>query len=150
MKTVATLENNHFRIIRQGIYDLDTFKPKVHDKFLVHLCQNIRDRFPDMGVITAFSCLDPSTMRNLATHDLEEFDDDKIETLCEHYDGEIDPMATRQEFSSFNAYLHKSKEKKFVTVLSSTHQHCGLVPERGFSAKKRVKTDLRTDSPRRF
>ncbi|KAL5022022.1 hypothetical protein ScPMuIL_001177 [Solemya velum] len=164
VETVATLENNHFRISRQGIYDFDTFKQKVHDKFLLHLCQNIRDRFPDMGVITAFSCLDPSGMRNISIHDLDGIDDDKMETLCEHYDGEIDPTATMQEFSSFKLYLHKYKEKKFDTILSSSlgtslkslypnlarlAEICLVIPasiadcERGFSAMKRVKTDLR-------
>ncbi|KAL5021839.1 hypothetical protein ScPMuIL_000994 [Solemya velum] len=104
--------NNHFRISRQGIYDLDTFKQK---------------------------------------------------TLCEHYDGEIDPTATMQEFSSFKLYLHKYKEKKFDTILSSLlgtslrslylnlarlAEICLVIPastadrERGFSAMKRVKTDL--------
>ncbi|XP_071166178.1 zinc finger protein 862-like [Mytilus edulis] len=160
---ISTLEENGFSITRRGISDVDEFKRKVHDKFIIALSDNIKNRFPDAGLISTFSCFDPSAMKNLDTYDLDFYAEEKIQTLAAHFSQLMDEETVFQEFNSFKMVIHKNKDKttQFILQILMTKYRqlypnlarlaeiCMLIPastadcERGFSVLNRVKTRAR-------
>ncbi|CAG2224761.1 unnamed protein product [Mytilus edulis] len=151
---ISTLEENGFSITRRGISDVDEFKRKVHDKFIIALSDNIKNRFPDAGLISTFSCFDPSAMKNLDTYDLDFYAEEKIQTLAAHFSQLMDEETVFQEFQSFKMVIHKNKDKttQFILQILMT-KYRQLYPnlarlaeiycERGFSVLNRVKTRAR-------
>ncbi|XP_070581491.1 zinc finger protein 862-like [Ptychodera flava] len=104
---IESLRNNGFSFHFRGQQDLDEFKQKIHDKFIVAVSNNIKDRFPDTAVLDSFSVFSPELIPDLPLCDiLDTHGEDEIQVLVDHYKGVVDEEETAKEWKCFLPTLH--------------------------------------------
>ena len=145
---------------------MSRFKQYVYHPYLTALAQHLDSRFPDVGLLEAFSIFDPKVMEQQTQPQLLE----KLDTILAHYDTHnvLDSDATICEYQCFSksvlstAHLKDMSTHHLMSKLMSNAQLLDMFPnfakigpiglvipmstadcERGFSALGRIKTDLR-------
>ena len=119
----------------------------------------------DTSLISAFSVFDPQKLPDKETEDFFTYGNDQIDVLASHFNQTLDAEALALEWIGFKEVLaiqftqlsssqvmQSLLQKDFVPLYPELSKlaHIGLVIpistatcERGFSAMKRIKTDLR-------
>ena len=151
--------------------DPERFEVSVRQKFLAEISTNLRDRFPQVDLLEAFSIFDPAGLLGQ-----DAIAEEKLEILLDHYysndsDGPIgkDREICRKEYRDFVSFvqghaklrtcvsfqdlaqeiLSKEAITHLFPTISELLVHALVLPvsttdcERCFSVMNRVKTDLR-------
>ncbi|KAI4815993.1 hypothetical protein KUCAC02_006114 [Chaenocephalus aceratus] len=134
----------------------------VRQRFLDTLIQNIEDRFPDIGLFSAFRIFDPRCL----PWDNMQFGRDELRTILDHLcpvgrEPIVDTDTCSTEWSPFKELVHANYSnnsfQELVKIMAA--QHAGFLPEttkllaaisvipmstvpcgRGFSIQNRIKT----------
>lgn len=145
----------------------EKYERNVRQNFLSKVIDNLRDRFPKVNVLEAFSVFDPSGLLG------ESNPEEHLATLLDHYKEEgpmgIDKAKCITEYKEFTSFIQDHAKLKHCRTLqelaeetlskesiamlfplvSKLLNHALVLPvsttdcERCFSTMKRVKTDLR-------
>ena len=156
-------------IVKTGVGEPEMYEDQIRQKFLENVITNVRERFPQVNVLEAFSALDPA----LGMLGDPEISSDYLSTLMEHYDIEgpmgINRSDCEKEYAEFTSFVKDHTVlKKCATLqqlaecvltresivelfpnLAKLFVHALVLPistvdcERCFSVMKRVKTTLR-------
>ena len=145
---------------------MSRFKQNVYHPYLTALAQHLDSRFPDVGLLEAFSIFDPKVMEQQTQPQLLE----KLDIILTHYGPHnvLESDATIYEYQCFSksvlstAHLKDKSTHELMAKLTSNAQLLDMFPnlaklaaigliipmstadcERGFSALGRIKTDLR-------
>ncbi|XP_078581210.1 zinc finger protein 862-like [Branchiostoma floridae x Branchiostoma japonicum] len=137
--------------------DMDKFMKDIYLPFLDNIMSNLKERFPDTVLLSAFNIFNPEE----AEYDHQ----DRLELLCEHYAGEVEDLeeiesehdvfadVLRAHYSGLTTTQVLRKVMKVhgdtMPNLAKLAAAASVIPvstadcERGFSTMKRVKTPLR-------
>ena len=139
--------------------------PRVMEKYINAVVENLEDRFAQKDLISAMDCLIPENI--IKQNTISAFGSEEIEKLAEHFEKQldIDTDKCKNEYKQYKRLVAGSYRKK--TILEMTDvigekyaeempnllkilQSCVTIPmntakcERGFSTQNRIKTKLRT------
>ena len=143
----------------------EAFEHQIAHKYVDTVVSNLEDRFPDTKLLSAFSVFDPQQVPQENKAEFGTYGNEHIDTLSDNFQLTIDKETLEIEWLSFKEML-----KNQVAELSTTEvMHSLIKPsvsiiypqlaklanigliipvstatcERGFSAMKRIKTNLR-------
>ena len=156
-------------VIKTGVGEAERYENQIRQKFLDKVITNVNERFPQVGILEAFSALDPA----LGMLGEPETSTEYLSQLMDHYnmDGTmgIDRSACEREYSEFTSFVKQHTLLKKCSTLQELSEsvlsresivelfpnmnklvvHALVLPvstvdcERCFSLMKRVKTTLR-------
>ena len=146
----------------------DSFSSRVCRPFLVAVIDHLRNRFPAMELLEAFSIFNPHTLPASDVDELAAYGDDKLEVLLDHYSGtalELDREQAMAEWQMLRVILTENQRLQSLpdavsflcdpstdgtlTQLQALSIRVLLLPvstadcERGFSYMNRIVTPLR-------
>ena len=91
-------------IIKTGARESERYEDQVRQKFLDKVITNVKERFPQIGVLEAFSALDPSGMLGEP-----EISIGCLSTIIDHYDVEgpmgINRSDCEKEYTEFTSFV---------------------------------------------
>ena len=156
-------------VIKTGVGEAERYENQIRQKFLDKVITNVNERFPQVGILEAFSALDPA----LGMLGEPETSTEYLSQLMDHYnmDGTmgIDWSACEREYSEITSFVKQHTLLKKCATLQELSEsvlsresivelfpnmnklfvHALVLPvstvdcERCFSLMKRVKTTLR-------
>ena len=97
----------------------ESFDSQVRCPFLVAVINHLRNRFPAVEILEAFSIFDPHNLPANVVDELGDYGNDKLTTLLDHYQGtdlELDRLQTMQEWQMLRSIL-------------TTNQHLQTLPD---------------------
>ena len=139
--------------------------PKISEKYIHSVVQNLEDRFQEKHVISAMQVLVPA---NIATQtNLPSYGNEEVTLLADNFSAQlsIDTYECLSEYTQYKRLVKGSYQDRSVlemtTILKDKYsdelsnmllllQACVVIPmtsakcERGFSTQNRIKTKLRT------
>ena len=145
------------------------FNREVRIPYLTKLIQNLKDRFPSVEILSAFSIFNPAELPQTEA-ELAQYGDSELSVLLAHYSSgplTINSEAAREEWKEFKAFLFQpnldiASIKDLAEFLLSSAERSELFPllscllvrglllsiatadcERAFSAMNRIKTSPR-------
>ena len=147
------------------------FKTAIYDKYIDTLIQHIRNRFPDIDLLTAFSIFDGKAWPIEDSTSLQSFGEQSLHKLSSHYTSVVDDKKLSSEWNIFKNMaiseaspldVHTMGAKCVMETIVANERLSELFPniakialaallipastadcERGFSTLKRIKTSLR-------
>lgn len=146
---------------------IEKFKRTVIRPYIDSLVDNLKDRFPHIGLLDAFQLFNPAILPVPESEELLDHGFMQLQTLLDHYSPSlVDAIKANEEWSNFLPDMIRLFTKKtYYSVLSSLTSNTVLIAtypelsklaaaalvvpmstadcERGFSAMNRIKTDLR-------
>ena len=112
----ALLELRSSVICQPSAYEVEQFKKKIYDKYLLVLLDHIAGRFPDVALLEGFRMFDPADVPEelslLASHRSE-----SLRVLTDHYGhhGIVNAEASQVELKTFNHIVASNVELKGMT-----------------------------------
>ena len=97
----------------------DSFSSRVHYPFLVAVIDHLRNRFPTMELLEAFSIFKPHSLPASDADELGTYSDDKLEVLLGHYSGTALELDREQAMA----------EWQMLRVIFTENQHLQSLPD---------------------
>lgn len=162
---VNSLKDFNIKPVELTTSTKDDFIRTIYKKYLRSICMHIEERFPDAGLLGAFSIFDST---NWPDQYIPGFGEEQINELVDHYHAVVDKECALGEWKTFVTAVQEKPDLKgkdsreLLTALVRLPSLQDIFPnlcklaiialvipmssadcERGFSTLKRIKTRLR-------